>query len=73
MPLGFSIQINIIAMLILNWVDQAVANVVGKTFISCVKCVFADRQCGGGAYDTFIYLCVTTPSVGHARVDESVT
>lgn len=27
-------------------------------------------QCRGGAYDTFIYLRVTTPSVGHASVDE---
>lgn len=34
--------------------------------------MFADRQSGGGAYDTFIYLCDTTPSVGHASVDESL-
>lgn len=27
-------------------------------------------QCRGGAHDTFIYLCVTTPSAGHASVDE---
>lgn len=34
--------------------------------------MFADRQSGGGAYHTSIYLCDTTPSVGHASVDESL-
>lgn len=37
----------------------------------CQQCVL-DRQCGGGACDTFMYLCDATPSVGPASVDESV-
>lgn len=50
------------------WWEMLAANVILFLFY-CVKSVFA-CSAGEGLMTPFIYLCVTTPSVGHAPVDE---